>query len=419
MSYLQLLGPFFLLHILIGFLLTPTEAKGCPYKYCFIWPILSPGLVCNLKIIEKSGYQALPWVRYIRTAGRIRRMIQLFNLSNNFGYSRQNLRLRFSARTSDLARRTIVIANNIPIFTNEDLKNIRSIGNREDSFNLLAEMVIPWSRKPLSVDWRKIYLQFLLLAEDRLEQDSAARSVQETGERRLEEGAMVLVDSVVAAANPIYRTYDRSLTPTKLVTKDIGLPDSLLSRFDLLFIVLDQLDADTDRKISKHVLGMHRFRAPGEDGSLPAVGNVENDEHELGTTMFVKYNRFLHGANKNFARKASTEIIKAYAIMESRSSESGGTLPITLETMIRLSTAHGKLKANMVLKEDVKEALIVMRFATYDEALNERRKKKKKQDAEQETPGTERWKRRRSNGGTAEEPPITRLISFTSRSTQC
>lgn len=60
--------------------------------------------------------------------------------------------------------------------------------------------------------------------------------------------------------------YDRSLTPTK----NIGLPDSLLSRFDLLFIVLDQMDPDIDRRISDHVLRMHRFRSVF-DGGRPAV----------------------------------------------------------------------------------------------------------------------------------------------------
>lgn len=56
--------------------------------------------------------------------------------------------------------------------------------------------------------------------------------------------------------------YDRSLTPTK----NIGLPDSLLSRFDLLFIVLDQMDPDIDRRISEHVLRMHRFRSALDGG---------------------------------------------------------------------------------------------------------------------------------------------------------
>lgn len=56
--------------------------------------------------------------------------------------------------------------------------------------------------------------------------------------------------------------YDRSLTPTK----NIGLPDSLLSRFDLLFIVLDQMDPGIDRQISEHVLRMHRFRSVVDGG---------------------------------------------------------------------------------------------------------------------------------------------------------
>lgn len=60
--------------------------------------------------------------------------------------------------------------------------------------------------------------------------------------------------------------YDRSLTPTK----NIGLPDSLLSRFDLLFIVLDQMDPEIDTQISEHVVRMHQYRS-SVDGGKPLV----------------------------------------------------------------------------------------------------------------------------------------------------
>lgn len=62
--------------------------------------------------------------------------------------------------------------------------------------------------------------------------------------------------------------YDKSLTPTK----NIGLPDSLLSRFDLLFIVLDHMDKSIDLHIAEHVLRMHRYRPPGEDGGMSHLG---------------------------------------------------------------------------------------------------------------------------------------------------
>ena len=53
--------------------------------------------------------------------------------------------------------------------------------------------------------------------------------------------------SVLAAANPLFGSYDLTIDPHK----NVNLPDSLLSRFDMLFIVLDNMNRVRDKRVSK------------------------------------------------------------------------------------------------------------------------------------------------------------------------
>jgi DNA helicase MCM8 len=59
--------------------------------------------------------------------------------------------------------------------------------------------------------------------------------------------------SVIAAANPIGGHYDRS----KTVAENLKMGSALLSRFDLIFILLDRPDEDRDHLLSEHVLALH------------------------------------------------------------------------------------------------------------------------------------------------------------------
>lgn len=89
--------------------------------------------------------------------------------------------------------------------------------------------------------------------------------------------------------------------------KNIALPDSLLSRFDLLFVVTDDVDETRDRKIADHVLRTHRYLQPGVEEGTPAPDtlgqplSVDGGPSTSGvhvpvdTNPFEKYDPLLHG----------------------------------------------------------------------------------------------------------------------------
>merc|ERR1711904_153384 len=64
--------------------------------------------------------------------------------------------------------------------------------------------------------------------------------------------------SVLAAANPMYGRYDFDLT----LHRNINLPDSLLTRFDLLFIMIDKPLKSQDAKIAHHILTTRSLAEP-------------------------------------------------------------------------------------------------------------------------------------------------------------
>ncbi|XP_028017608.2 DNA replication licensing factor MCM3 [Balaenoptera acutorostrata] len=295
---------------------------------------------------------------------------------------------------------------------------------------------------------------------------AAVTTDQETGERRLEAGAMVLADrgvvcidefdkmsdmdrtaihevmeqgrvtiakagiharlnarcSVLAAANPVYGRYDQYKTPME----NIGLQDSLLSRFDLLFIMLDQMDPEQDREISDHVLRMHRYRAPGEqDGDAMPLGSAVDilatedpnfsQEDQQDTQIYEKHDSLLHGAKKKKEKMVSAafmrkyihvaKIIKPVLTQESaayiaeeysclRSQDSMGsdtarTSPVTartLETLIRLATAHAKARMSKTVDlQDAEEAVELVQYAYFKKVLEKEKKRKKQSEDESET----------------------------------
>lgn len=97
-----------------------------------------------------------------------------------------------------------------------------------------------------------------------------------------------------------------------------------MSRFDLLFIVLDLVDVEQDRRIADHVVRMHRYRASHEqDGDpLPLAMNLdmlstnnpdENEATVQDTPLYEKYDALLHGSSRSKTDKiVSMQFMKKY-----------------------------------------------------------------------------------------------------------
>jgi len=315
---------------------------------------------------------------------------------------------------------------------------------------------------------------------------AAVTSDKETGDRQLEAGAMVLADrgvvcidefdkmadadrtaihevmeqgrvtiskagiharlnarcSVLAAANPVYGRYNQYKSPME----NIGLQDSLLSRFDLLFIMLDTVEVENDRKIADHVVRMHRYRNPNEqDGEVLSIAadadvlttkDLDTDQDgEEETPMYEKYDALLHGNSRkksdkilsvNFMKKyihiakcirpvmtdeASNMIAEEYANL--RAADFGGdkarTQTVTaraLETMIRLSTAHAKARlSKQVEEQDADLAIELVQYAYFKKTLSKNKRKKRDSESDVEEDATESQEDREPDVDAPTPPP--------------
>uniref|UniRef100_A0A6N2NA08 DNA helicase n=1 Tax=Salix viminalis TaxID=40686 RepID=A0A6N2NA08_SALVM len=76
--------------------------------------------------------------------------------------------------------------------------------------------------------------------------------------------------AVLAAANPAWGRYDLRRTPAE----NINLPPALLSRFDLLWLILDRADMDSDLEMARHVVYVHQNKESPALGFTPLEPSV-------------------------------------------------------------------------------------------------------------------------------------------------
>ncbi|KAJ6446234.1 DNA replication licensing factor mcm7 [Purpureocillium lavendulum] len=158
--------------------------------------------------------------------------------------------------------------------------------------------------------------------------------------------------SILAAANPIYGRYNPRISPVE----NINLPAALLSRFDVLFLLLDTPSRESDEQLAKHVAYVHM------NSRHPDIGtdNVVFSPHEVRS--YVAQARTYRPV---VPESVSDYMIKTYVRLrdqQKRAEEKGKqfthTTPRTLLGVVRLAQALARLRfSNQVSQDDVDEAL--------------------------------------------------------------
>ncbi|KAF5000668.1 hypothetical protein FGRMN_1601 [Fusarium graminum] len=158
--------------------------------------------------------------------------------------------------------------------------------------------------------------------------------------------------SILAAANPVYGRYNPRISPVE----NINLPAALLSRFDILFLLLDTPSRDTDEQLAKHVAFVHM------NSRHPDIGtdNVVFSPHEVRSYIAQArtYRPVVPSSVSEYMIKTYVRMRDQQQRAEKKGKQFTHTTPRTLLGVVRLAQALARLRfSNEVTQDDVDEAL--------------------------------------------------------------
>jgi DNA replication licensing factor MCM7 len=170
--------------------------------------------------------------------------------------------------------------------------------------------------------------------------------------------------AVLAAANPAWGRYDLRRTPAE----NINLPPALLSRFDLMWLILDRADMDSDLELARHVVYVHQNR------ESPALGFTP-----LEPSVLRAYISAARRASPSIPRELEEYIASAYSSIRQEEAKSNAphsyTTVRTLLSILRISAALARLRfSDTVAQSDVDEALRLMQMSKFSLYSDERQK---------------------------------------------
>ncbi|TWU76937.1 Mcm2-7 hexameric complex component [Metarhizium rileyi] len=158
--------------------------------------------------------------------------------------------------------------------------------------------------------------------------------------------------SILAAANPIYGRYNPRISPVE----NINLPAALLSRFDVLFLLLDTPSRESDEQLAKHVAFVHM------NNRHPDIGtdNVVFTPHEVRSYVAQArtYRPVVPESVSDYMIKTYVRLRDQQQRAEKKGKQFTHTTPRTLLGVVRLAQALARLRfSNQVCQDDVDEAL--------------------------------------------------------------
>uniref|UniRef100_A0A4W5PRW5 DNA replication licensing factor MCM5 n=1 Tax=Hucho hucho TaxID=62062 RepID=A0A4W5PRW5_9TELE len=172
--------------------------------------------------------------------------------------------------------------------------------------------------------------------------------------------------SVLAAANSVFGRWDDTKGED-----NIDFMPTILSRFDMIFIIKDIHDHQRDMTLARHVMNVH----------LSAHTQTEGVEGEITLATLKKYIAYARTkCGPRLSAAAAEKLKNRYVVMRSgareheRESDRRASIPITvrqLEAVVRISESLAKMKLQAVAgEEEVDEALRLFQVSTLDAALS-------------------------------------------------
>lgn len=156
--------------------------------------------------------------------------------------------------------------------------------------------------------------------------------------------------SVLAGANPKYSRFD----PYRAIGEQIDVPDTLLSRFDLKFIMRDEPVKELDEKLATHVMQVRM--SPQE------IRSAIPPELLRKYIFYARRNCF-----PDITSEAAERLKKFYIDMRSTYAGEGAEIPITLrqyEALMRLAEAAARIRlSDKVEVQDAERALNLMTYS--------------------------------------------------------